>query len=199
MVELTQAQRAFLMSHHISSSMVFDATALSRSKYQPIMKKLEKSFAYGVTPCGLDTLRSRAGHCIQCNTARIAFQMRHDKVGIIYIAGSFSSRLIKIGITKDLQQRLAILNHYSYGGADDWENLLWARVLNAGRIEADAHSTLSGFSIEGTYLREGRETECYELFRCSYKVSRDALVELFPANTKINADREERSIQVYNF
>jgi hypothetical protein len=201
MAKLTQAQRAFLISHHIPPSVVFDATGLSKSKYSPLMKELEKSFAYGVTPCRAagHTLRSRAGHCIQCGTANIAFQMNYNKGAIIYIAGSFSSRLIKIGITNDVQQRLSLLKHYSYGRADDWEILLWARVPNAGRIEADAHGALSGFSIEGTYLREGRETECYELFRCSYKVARDALTKLLPPSTKINADREERSMQVYDF
>jgi hypothetical protein len=201
MTKLTPAQRAFLVSHHIPPSMIFDATGLSSSKYAPVMRELGKNFAFGVTPCrkGSHTLRSRAGHCIQCNTATIAFQMRHEQAAIIYIAGSDSSRLIKIGITNDLQNRLTNLNHYSYGRADDWEILLWARVSNAGRIEADTHRALSDFSIEGTYFREGREAECYELFRCSYEMARDVLAELLPEGTKITADREQRSIVVYNF
>jgi hypothetical protein len=145
--------------------MVFDATGLSKSRYEPIMKELEKSFAYGVTPCRAagHTLRSRAGHCIQCNTACIAFQKRHQKDGYIYIAGSVSSRMIKIGVTGDIQNRRASLNQKLYGGANDWEILLSAHIGNAGRIESDAHKALSVFSTEGTYISEGRVTECYEL------------------------------------
>jgi hypothetical protein len=201
MAKLTPAQRAFLASHDIAPSMVFDATGLSKSQYKRIMEELEKSFAYGVTPCreAGHTLRSRAGHCIQCKTACIAFQMRHNKDGIIYIAGSHSSRMLKIGVTADIQNRTVNLNQHLYGRANDWEILSSAKVSNAGRVEADVHKALSDFAIEGTYVRQGRTTECYELFRCSYKAARDALVNLVPNTVKMNADREERSLQVYDF
>ena len=38
-------------------------------------------------------LRSRAGHCFQCDTARIAFVKRHHDTAYIYIAGSLETKV----------------------------------------------------------------------------------------------------------
>jgi hypothetical protein len=80
MKNLTAEQIDFLNSHNISLDKVFDASGFSLSEYKVIMKDQGKQIAYNVAPCQQygHTLRTRAGHCIQCNPAAIAFIKRND-------------------------------------------------------------------------------------------------------------------------
>ena len=80
-------------------------------------------FAYGVTPCRKmgHTLRSLAGDCIQCNTHVIAFTNRYFDTGFIYVSISSSKELLKIGCTKNVENRTSGLNNLSYGGINDWK------------------------------------------------------------------------------
>ena len=101
---------SFLNENKIPLSSVFDATGLSRSKYSPIMEKLEKWIAIGVTPCKKSghTMRTKLGHCIQCNLLSNSFLLRHINVGEIYIAGTKSGHFLKIGTSKNsLKNRLS--------------------------------------------------------------------------------------------
>lgn len=199
MTEITQEQRHFFLSHRIPMSMVFDASGLKRSEYKVAMEALGKHFAIGVTPCGNagHTIRSRSGNCVQCNTANVAYQLRHCASGHVYLAGSPSAKILKIGMTSDLAKRVSILNHYRYGMADDWEMLLSVRTDDAGRIESSVHKALQDFSIDGAYFREGRKTRCYELFRCSYATARDALVDSRQNSAFAMHSAEERSRRIY--
>ena len=199
MTEFTQEQRHFFLSHRIPISMVFDASGLKRSEYKIIMEALDKHFAIGVTPCEKagHTIRSRSGNCVQCNTANVAYQLRNYSSGHVYLAGSPSVKILKVGMTSDLANRLSMLNHYRYGMADDWEFLLSVRTDDAGRIESSVHKALEEFTINGFYFREGRKTQCYELFRCSYATARDALVESRQNSSFVIHSAEERSRKIY--
>ena len=112
MSKLTKEQSAFLAKHNTPISSVFDASGMGKSDYRAAMKELGKTVAIGVTPCkkGNHTMRTRSGHCIQCNPASIAFQKRHLMDGFVYVAG-----------------------------ASDWECLFWVKTKNAGKVEFDAH------------------------------------------------------------
>jgi hypothetical protein len=164
------------------------------------MKDLGMNFAFGVSPCSKfgHTLRTRAGHCVQCNTANIAFQLRKEEKGSIYIAGSPSSRLIKIGVTNDVDARIRMLNHYGYGGYQDWEVLLRAFIETAGMVEIEAQRELDPYSVEGFYFREGRKVEALELFRCSYIQAKDAVLAYLPQGSRYAASREDRASAVYS-
>ena len=83
MLNLNKSQIEFLKSQNISEKMIFNAKGLKKSEYKGIMKLKRKIIAYNVTPCRENghTLRTRSGHCVQCNTTRIGFQKRSDKIG----------------------------------------------------------------------------------------------------------------------
>jgi hypothetical protein len=199
---LTERQKTFLFTQKIPLSEVLDATGLSKAEYQARMEEQDKLFAFGVTPCkeAGHTIRTKAGHCIECSTARIAYQRRHHIKGVVYIAGSHSKKLIKIGCTNDIDNRLKDLITGGYGQATDWEILLSAHgVLDAGRVECAVHRELINHNIAGTYIKQGRENICYELFRCSYKIARDFLLNHIPASTQVRKTDENRLLAVYNF
>jgi hypothetical protein len=199
---LTKEQKSFLFTQKIPFSEVFDATGFSKAEYQDRMREQNKLFAFGVTPCKKfgHALRSRAGHCIECDTSRIAYQRRHHIKGIVYIAGTHSKGLLKIGCTNDIGDRLQDLNMGGYGKAQDWEILLSAHgVQDAGLIESKAHFNLRDYNVFGTYIKQGKENECYELFKCSYKMARDILIGFLPANISIRTTNESRLLSVYNF
>lgn len=192
---LSREQLDFLRSQRIPLSLVFDATGMQKGHYATLMKEGGYSIAYGTTPCarGGHTLRTRAGHCIQCDTAKIAYQLRHRRPGYVYLAGSAGTGLLKIGTTSDLSVREWQLRDWAYGGANDWEMLATGHSENAGAVEFAAHDRLRLRSVSGSYRREGRLQACYELFRCGYDEARSALVAALPADTKLREMRVERS------
>jgi hypothetical protein len=75
-------------------------------------------------------IRTRGGHCAQCNPANIGFTERETANGYVYIAGSRRGRFIKIGATRDVAQRERQLRTERYGGASDWLVLVYDRVDN---------------------------------------------------------------------
>jgi hypothetical protein len=182
MAKLTTEQMVFLARHKIPLSRVFDATGLRPDDYRETMKQEDKLFACGVTPCDREghTLRSRAGNCIQCDHANIAFMMRAAKPAEVYIAASRSKQLIKIGSSTDPDSRLGFLTLEAYGGADDWICVARVRCQRAGSVEFAAHSKLRDFLFPSTYMRSGRVQETYELFSCGYRSGRTALIASTP-------------------
>ena len=137
MSNLNKEQLAFLKEHKVSSKFVFDAKGLKKSEYKEIMKDLNKLVAFNVTPCSKfgHTLRTRSGHCCQCNTAYLEFQKRNDSEGIVYIAKSLLGKIIKIGFTKSIQIRSESLNRTKYGGFNDWIIVYAIESKEAGKIE----------------------------------------------------------------
>ena len=86
MAELTQEQLSFLEDHGIRFSSLFDASGMGRAAYQKAMEKDDRYFAFGVSRCkrGPHSIRTRAGHCIQCNHAAIAIVFREDVAACIW-------------------------------------------------------------------------------------------------------------------
>lgn len=168
MSKLVDEQERFLLQHGISVGSVFDATGLGKIEYRKIMKSLEKTVAIGVTACrkGGHTLRSRSGHCIQCNPAALAFQSRYTKSGFVYIAGSETLKVIKVGFSGDVESRIESLNELNYGGASDWTGIYWVQCESAGKIEFDTHERLSNYAAPKQYVRGGTTVDCLETFSC---------------------------------
>jgi hypothetical protein len=175
---LTTEQRVFLLRHKISLSQVFDATGMSTQQYKGAMKRQEKLFAFGTARClrGHE-LRSRAGNCIQCDTANISFMKNSVKRASVYIAASRSKQCVKVGMTGFIEAREEQLRKYQYGGADDWIMVSSVVCNNAGRVEFQTHSKLADYKIQAFYQWEGRHTECHEIFRCGYFPAHRALIE----------------------
>lgn len=169
MALLSDQQIRFLASQGIPLSQVFDASGMSRSEYQAKMRNLGMVVAAGVTPCAAagHTLRTRAGHCVQCGTGNLAFIKRFDDPGLVYVAVSTVRQLTKVGTTSDTAARIKSLCSYGYGGAYDWRLHFHAQTSAAGRVEFKAHELLAKFRIYVSYLRSGMTVDCHELFTCA--------------------------------
>jgi hypothetical protein len=171
MAQLTSDQISFVNSHIIPISKFFDATGLSKDERVRAMDVLGKVFYYGGAGCknGGHTLRTKSGHCIQCDTSRIAFQMRSTASGYVYLAQSPSTKLIKIGYSKlHPQDRGEFLRKEAYGGIKDWDIKRICHVeKDAGKKEFLAHSALSEFNKNIVYEKyKGIYVECREIFSC---------------------------------
>lgn len=177
MAALKKSQLGFLSHHGISLSRVFDASYLSRSEYQRAMKALGMVVACGVSPCkrGGHTLRTRAGHCAQCNTAVLEFQLRNDAAGHVYVAYSAATKLVKVGTSGSPDNRMASLNKFRYGGASDWRvhESVWCE--RSGQVEFSIHKTLARYRVLRHYNISSGISECYELFSCAKSVAVKAL------------------------
>ena len=201
MVELSLNQLTFLRSQSIPLSAVFDASGMKKAEYQAAMRAEEKSFAFGVTPCaaGGHTIRTRAGHCIQCDHSKIAYMIRHDARAFVYIAASAAGRFIKIGFAIDVADRREKLNLYRYGGQSDWQTLATASCTSAGRAESVAQTKLSCFAVDGDYIREGKLQRCYELLRCDFSDALDALQTTLGKSVIVRVPNLERAVAAFRF
>jgi len=117
---------------------------------------------------GNHRLRTRAGHCAQCDTSKISYQRRHHSPGFVYIAGSQSARLLKIGTAIDIAQREANLRNQAYGGIRDWKVLFTAWVENGGKIEGAALKNLKQHKTSRIYVKDGESQEAVELLQTSF-------------------------------
>jgi hypothetical protein len=182
---LTKEQIEFLSTQKISLGVVFNAEGLNAKERKSQMETLDMRFAYGVTPCRKmgHTLRSLAGDCIQCNTHVIAFTNRYFDKGFIYVSISSSKELLKIGCTKNVENRTSGLNNLSYGGINDWEIIFYDEVKeNAGKIEFDIHKKLSKFFYPVIYLRNGMTVNCREIFKCDKNYVLETVKNLIDEN-----------------
>ena len=178
---LTKSQIDFLTSQGVSEKMTFNAKGLKKSEYRDLMKPKGKIIAYNVNPCRKNghTLRTRSGHCAQCDTAKIGFQKRNNKVGFIYIAGTKNGKLIKIGFTEiGAELREKSLNRTKYGEFDDWKVLFAVNSINAGEVENLTKTELKRYSISKTYLHDSKKQKTDELFKCSYSRAREILIRI---------------------
>lgn len=166
MSDLNKHQIRFLEEHNISLKSVFDAKGLKKSEYSNLMKDLNKIVAFNVTPCSKfgHTLRTRAGHCCQCNPAYLEFQKRNDAEGIVYIAMSQIGKIVKIGFTKSVDIRSESLNRTEYGGLNDWKIIYAIESKDAGKIENKICSELSEFSHYIYYEHDNHTQLASEIF-----------------------------------
>ena len=201
-MNITEEQLNFLESHNISLSEVFDATGLSRSQYQPIMKETEKIIAVGVTLCARSShsMRTGAGHCVQCNTATIAYIERYYKKGHIYIAGSKKEKVVKVGFTSETTNRESSLNKQKYGEIDDWKILFFAMCKNAGKIECNTHKDLNKYLTDRSFVKNHKRNDCYEIFSCGYPFCKKTLDKNIGDKKNIIKFKEKTNlIGEYNF
>jgi hypothetical protein len=178
MSKLTASQLAFIKKMGLYIEDTFDATGLRHKEYKVQMKQLDKRIAYGVTPCEFasHTLRSASGICVQCNPATLAYQKRFLQRGDVYVAWSVSGKLAKVGCAKNSYERLKSLIETEYGGYSDWSLKLIYECEEVGLIEHQAKKILNKFSAQGyTYIRNGKNQKCTELFKCSLRKAKSAL------------------------
>lgn len=178
MATLTIEQLTFLKNQHVSLSLVLDAGDLSKKAREALMDETGHKFYYGGAPCkaGAHTLRTKAGHCVQCDTSKIAYQLRSSASGYVYLAHSERNNLVKVGFSEvDPYNRVTWLQTSSYGGVNDWLIVKSQRVLkDAGKCEFDIHGALERWRRPVTYLKNNETVECREIFACMLPVAREA-------------------------
>lgn len=169
MAKLTKQEINFLMEMEVPLEKTFDASGYSTAYYKSVMRRQDLWVAYGVTPCSAfgHQLRTRAGHCLQCNTSTISYLKRHSQSQFVYFAYSESTNLIKVGTTADLSQRSISINKQQYGGVNDWVIISSAYVYKAGEVESLIHSELSEFAELSFTNRGGEYQNTREIFSCN--------------------------------
>jgi hypothetical protein len=199
--KLTSEQIAFLNRHGVSMSEVYDATGMRRKHYYSDMKLLEMRVAIGVTPCTNrgHTMRNRNGRCVQCNPASFAFEKRFEQNAFVYIGGSVRKKIVKVGFSESCHSREEILNRLGYGNASDWKLLFYVRCDKAGEVENEVHKKLERYATQISYIREGHEVDCLELFACSYSEARSAIETVLDKVTMLGSWEREDAATKYNF
>jgi len=174
--ELTTEELAFLRSQGLGPDDVFDARWMSQARWFREIKEAGKTVALG-NPCRKagHRLRSRKGHCVQCDTKILAFAGRYDLKQYLYVAGSLSARLIKIGVCKDLLQRIRQICAERHGDARDWEVIYAVEIDRAGEIEDRILSRLGRYAIDSHYWKNGFLQQSIELRRCSISHAMEAM------------------------
>jgi hypothetical protein len=168
---LTSSEITFLANQHLNEDDLYDGRLESRSDYSINAKQLGKSVVIG-SKCKLQghRLRTRSGHCIQCHPSKIAYASRHSEAADLYIAGSYTSKILKVGLTKNIPKREQSLINQSYGGLDDWQIICSIRIPNAGAVESQVHAALQKYKIIKYYIKDGLEQQAEELVEVSLRI-----------------------------
>lgn len=177
---LSKSQLRFLDNHNVPLEKLFDAKGLKKKEYRTKMKELNKAVAFNVVPCRKKghTLRSRSGHCVQCNTAYLAFQKRNDSKGIVYIAESIKGHIIKVGYSKSFKTRSESLNRTEYAGFSDWIIKFAVESKNAGKIEHKISAILNEHSKKIEYEHDNHLQIATEIYDCSFHLAKEELLKI---------------------
>lgn len=170
-IDITDQEFAFLISQKILLSQVYDARDRGPTSFHSEAKSEGKLFGLA-KPChnGGHRLFTRKGHCIQCDTSKIAYIRRYSDSGYIYIAATATGRLLKVGATSDVGGRAATLNSDGgYAGFDDWTVIAHAKTPNMGRVEFEIHKDLESLLLKMEYIRGGRKQSAREVMRGDLK------------------------------
>ena len=193
---LSPDEVSFLVQRGCSEEDVYDGRGQAKERRAAAAKEAGKHLVLaGVIGRGDcrrkgHRLRTRAGHCIQCNPLNIVYQKREDTPGYVYIAGSLSGRVIKIGTTGDLNQRENQMRAEGYGGSKDWIILFSLYVERGGAFERGASDRVNGKRVYRPYFKDGIEQDAVELHLCSFS-------EALRAMTERLSDEERKRMTVY--
>ena len=166
---MNQREINFLSKHGLTSDDVYDGRNETRANYRINAKKIGKNIILG-RPCNAagHRLKTRAGHCIQCDPAKLAYATRQQLNGYLYIAKSKSIRPIKVGFTSSINKRANSLNHGWYAGQSDWKIVFSQKLNNAGEIENAVKKKLGRYKATGHfYEKDGASQQATELFNVS--------------------------------
>ena len=106
------------------------------------------------------------------------FRERYYGPGYVYIAGSLSHRVLKIGTTVNIGQQERRLRRTEYGSIGDWVLLYYVRVQEGGRIEHDARRLLKRYRQLRMYDKEGHRQKGREIVDCRFGIALEALTGL---------------------
>jgi Bacterial RNA polymerase, alpha chain C terminal domain/T5orf172 domain len=121
------------------------------------------------------------------------FRDRYYGSGYVYIAGSLSHRVLKIGTTVNIRQQENRLRRTAYGSIDDWVLLYYVRVDEAGRIEHDARRRLVRYRELRMYDKEGHRQKGREIVNCRFGIALEALDGLLDDAQRSGATKSWRA------
>jgi Bacterial RNA polymerase, alpha chain C terminal domain len=121
------------------------------------------------------------------------FRDRYYGPGYVYIAGSLSHRVMKIGTTVNIGQQERRLRRTAYGSIDDWVLLYYVRVEEGGRIEHDARRALKRYRQLRMYDKEGHRQKGREIVNCRFGIALEALTGLLDDAQRAGATQSWRS------
>lgn len=164
--KLTKDQILFLDKHGITLDQVFDASGMRRAEYKAAMKERGCFIAIGVNPCHAGhSMKTRAFHCPECNTASLEFLRRYRQPGYVYVARSSSTALKKIGFSKSPKSRIAQSNVHGLGMVSDWKILRADYCKEAGVVEQKILSAMKNYLVNINY--RGRVEKSREILDCT--------------------------------
>lgn len=121
------------------------------------------------------------------------FRDRFYGPGYVYIAGSLSHRVLKIGTTVNIRQQERRLRRTAYGSIDDWVLLYYVWVSEGGRIEHDARRLLKRYRQLRMYDKEGHRQKGREIVNCRFGIALEALTGLLDDAQRADATKSWRT------
>jgi hypothetical protein len=118
------------------------------------------------------------------------FRDRYYDPGYVYIAGSLSHRVLKIGTTVNIRQQERRLRRTAYGSIDDWVLLYYVWVAEGGRVEHDARRRYRQLRM---YNKEGHRQKGREIVNCRFGIALEALTEFLDDAQRESATTSWRS------
>src|SRR5262249_11568656 len=136
MIDFTDDELRFLARYGVSPEDVYDARGQAQWFWKERAKEEGRELVIG-SGCRArgHRLRTRAGHCVQCDPKKLGYLRHHTSAGYVYIAGTLRGRLIKIGSADNPWQRLERLRAEKYGGFADWDVLAHVSIDKRGGLE----------------------------------------------------------------
>lgn len=182
-LDLRKDEIDFLKEHDLTKDDVFDWRGLNSTYRQAAIKNSGKSIALGIE-CRKSghRLKTRAGHCVQCDSSKLSFQSRKRIQSIIYAAYSKSCKYFKVGISQDLEARFRNLNSECYGGASDWGLYMAVETKNAGKAESEIHRILQYKCVSEKYKKGDKLQISKEIFYCTDAEIKKAFLDVIDMN-----------------
>jgi len=176
-MDLTDDELAFLKAQELNPKDVFDWRGIPSRLRRAAIAQAGAELALGATCKNGHRLRTRSGHCVQCDTSKLAYQKRHRKNGYVYVAHSGSLQGVKVGFSTDDSAREGKINFDAYGGASDWNVVFRIRAAEGGRLEQETHVLLSRYRRDVEYNKDGSRQQARETFDCSPLRAVDAILD----------------------
>lgn len=177
MMDLTRAELDFLASQGLAEADVLDGRRMSQEQGRRAAKELNKPVVLG-SPCKKagHRLRTRPGHCAQCDPKKLGYQKRHLEPKDLYIAFSRRAGLVKVGSSNSVDVRINKINFEGVGGATDWRLIFRVPVKEGQRLETEVQALLSEHMSPSSYIKDGRRQESRECFKCSAAEALEAVL-----------------------
>ena len=188
-MKLSKAHKNFLQRHNLGIKDCFDTEGQPLRVYKPLMKKLGRIVALGVTPCLKygHIMRDYRGRCLFCYPENLGYIKNHRAERYVYIAYSKKGKLVKIGSTSDMDskdKREKTLNKQAYGGENDWVIKKACMLPRSGEVEQLIQRELETFRVIRHYMKNQRLQESIELFTCTLKKAMIIFDKIMENNNK---------------